>query len=144
MTTTETLTRLETVLETMLCDINTVGVAVSGGVDSMTLAFVTHRLFHDRAQMLHAVSPAVAPDATGLPMGGSVVVAPLERGFVLPASRLAVLTESEATGRRRTRRRTRPRRQAAVRVFEDLAPGDYVGHEQPGVARFHGPGTRRL
>ena len=64
MTTTETLTRLETVLETLLRDIDTVGVAVSGGVDSMTLAFVTHRLFHDRAQMLHAVSPAVAPDAT--------------------------------------------------------------------------------
>jgi len=87
---------------------------------------------------------AVAPDATGLPMGGSVVVAPLERGFVLPASRLAVLTESEATGRRRTRRRTRPRRQAAVRVFEDLAPGDYVVHEQHGVARFAGLVTRRL
>ena len=87
---------------------------------------------------------AVALDATGLPTGGSVVAASLERGFVLPASRLAVLTESEATGRRRTRRRTRPRRQAAVRVFEDLAPGDYVVHEQHGVARFAGLVTRTL
>ncbi len=83
-------------------------------------------------------------DAPALPPGGSVVVAPLERGFVLPDSRLAVLTEAEATGRRRTRRRTRPRRQAAVRVFEDLAPGDHVVHEQHGVARFAGLVTRTL
>ncbi|GIT76451.1 MAG: hypothetical protein Ct9H300mP31_09820 [Acidimicrobiaceae bacterium] len=37
-------------------------------------------------------------------------MAPVESGFVLPESRLAVVTESELTGRRRTRRRTRPRR----------------------------------
>ena len=60
MTTTETLARLETLLN----DIGAVGVAVSGGVDSMTLAFVAHRLLGNRAQMLHAVSPAVPPDAT--------------------------------------------------------------------------------
>ena len=87
---------------------------------------------------------SVALDATVVPPGGSVVAMPLERGFVLPGSRLAVLTESEATGRRRTRRRTRPRRQAAVRVFEDLAPGDHVVHEQHGVARFAGLVTRTL
>ena len=43
-----------------------------------------------------------------------------------------------------TGRRTRPRRQAAVRVFEDLAPGDHVVHEQHGVARFAGLVTRTL
>ncbi len=84
----------------------------------------------------------VALEATEVPSGGSVVAMPLERGFVLPNSRLAVLTESEATGRHRTRRRTRPRRQASVRVFEDLAPGDHVVHEQHGVARFAGLVTR--
>ena len=76
--------------------------------------------------------------------GASLVVAPVERGFVLPGSRLAVVTEAELTGRRRTRRRTRPRRRAAVRVFEDLSPGDHVVHEQHGVARFAGLVTRTL
>jgi uncharacterized protein len=60
MTATQALTRLETVLT----DIGEAGVAVSGGVDSMTLAFVAHRLFPDHARMLHAISPAVPQDAT--------------------------------------------------------------------------------
>ena len=76
--------------------------------------------------------------------GASLVVAPVERGFVLPGSRLVVVTETELTGRRRTRRRTRPRRSAAVRIFEDLSPGDHVVHEQHGVARFAGLVTRTL
>ena len=39
-------------------------VAVSGGVDSMTLAFVARRTCGPEARMVHAVSPAVPPDAT--------------------------------------------------------------------------------
>ncbi len=41
-----------------------VAVAVSGGVDSMTLAFVAQRVLGDGATMYHAVSPAVPPHAT--------------------------------------------------------------------------------
>jgi pyridinium-3,5-biscarboxylic acid mononucleotide sulfurtransferase len=41
-----------------------VAVAVSGGVDSMTLAVVAHRAPGVRAEMFHAVSPAVPPQAT--------------------------------------------------------------------------------
>ena len=37
--------------------------------------------------------------------GGHVVVAPLERGFLLPAVKLAVLAEADVTGRRRAHRR---------------------------------------
>ena len=48
--------RLETVPEP--------AVAVSGGVDSMTLALVTHRAHPTQTRILHAVSPAVPPDAT--------------------------------------------------------------------------------
>ncbi len=59
-----------TVTETRLGDLHDVldgfgriAVAVSGGVDSMTLATVTHRRVAD-ATMFHAVSPAVPPEAT--------------------------------------------------------------------------------
>ena len=51
-------------LDRTLSGLAPVAVAVSGGVDSMTLAFVAHRLLEGRAQMLHAVSPAVPPDGT--------------------------------------------------------------------------------
>ena len=85
-----------------------------------------------------------AAGAPTVPDGASLVVSPVERGFVLPKARLALVTESELTGRRRTRRRTRPRRKAAVRVFEDLQPGDHVVHEHHGVARFAGLVTRTM
>ena len=51
---------LERVIET----IGGVAVAVSGGVDSMTLAVVAHRVLGASATMVHAVSPAVPADAT--------------------------------------------------------------------------------
>ena len=51
---------LERVIET----IGRVAVAVSGGVDSMTLAVVAHRVLGASATMVHAVSPAVPADAT--------------------------------------------------------------------------------
>ena len=41
----------------------------------------------------------------------------------------------------RDRRRSR---RAAVRVFEDLSPGDYVVHEHHGVARFAGLTSRSM
>jgi uncharacterized protein len=40
-----------------------VAVAVSGGIDSLTLATLAGRS-HDRSEMFHAVSPAVPPEAT--------------------------------------------------------------------------------
>ena len=76
--------------------------------------------------------------------GGSIVVAPLERGFILPNANLAVLTEAEVTGRRRTHRRARPRKRAAQGFFDDLKPGDHVVHHQHGVARFSGMVTRAI
>jgi pyridinium-3,5-biscarboxylic acid mononucleotide sulfurtransferase len=40
-------------------------VAVSGGVDSVTLATFAHRATGSRAEVFHAVSPAVPEEATG-------------------------------------------------------------------------------
>lgn len=39
-------------------------VAVSGGIDSMTLAFIAHRFMRRPVTMVHAVSPAVPVEAT--------------------------------------------------------------------------------
>jgi len=47
-----------------LRDLDDAAVAVSGGVDSMTLAVVAHRTRHAATTMFHAVSPAVPPEAT--------------------------------------------------------------------------------
>ena len=51
-------------LSHMIGTIGRVAVAVSGGVDSMTLAVVAHRALGASATMVHAVSPAVPADAT--------------------------------------------------------------------------------
>jgi transcription-repair coupling factor (superfamily II helicase) len=76
--------------------------------------------------------------------GGVITVAPLERGFILPSIKLAMLSESDVTGRRRAHRRARPRKQAAQGFFDDLKPGDHVVHYQHGVARYGGMVKRAI
>jgi uncharacterized protein len=51
-------------LEAILADIDEVAIAVSGGIDSLTLATAAHRVLGGRASMHHATSPAVPPLAT--------------------------------------------------------------------------------
>jgi uncharacterized protein len=51
-------------LEAVLGELGHVAVAVSGGVDSMTLAVVAGRAANVEAQMFQAISPAVPPQAT--------------------------------------------------------------------------------
>jgi transcription-repair coupling factor (superfamily II helicase) len=76
--------------------------------------------------------------------GGHVVVAPLHRGVTLPNAKLAIVAESDLTGRRRAHRTARPRRRESARFFEDLKPGNYVVHHQHGVGRYEGMVKRTI
>ncbi len=76
--------------------------------------------------------------------GIHLVVAPVERGFVLPSVGVAVLPEAELTGRRRAHRKVRPRKRQTEGFFDDLSPGDYVVHHQHGVGRFGGMVKRAI
>lgn len=51
-------------LETVLAGMGEIAVAVSGGVDSLTLATFAHRRLGGRVTMFHATSPAVPAEAT--------------------------------------------------------------------------------
>lgn len=51
-------------LAAVLGGMGPLAVAVSGGVDSLTLAGFAHRRFGDAVEMIHAISPAVPPEAT--------------------------------------------------------------------------------
>ena len=76
--------------------------------------------------------------------GVYVVVAPLHHGCTLPGCDLAIIAESDLTGRRRSHRQPRARRRDATTVFQDLKPGDYVVHHHHGVGRYEGMVTRSM
>jgi len=76
--------------------------------------------------------------------GVTVVVAPLDRGVVLPAAGVALLAEADVSGRRRPHRVARTRARAVDGFFDSLAPGDFVVHRQHGVARYAGMVTRTV
>jgi transcription-repair coupling factor (superfamily II helicase) len=76
--------------------------------------------------------------------GVRIVVQALEGGFVLPSAKLAVLAETDVTGRRRAHRQARPRVRPQEGFFDDLAPGAYVVHHQHGVARYAGMVRRAI
>jgi transcription-repair coupling factor (superfamily II helicase) len=99
-----------------------------------------------RLSTVLAEEGVVAPlssDAVGLP-GVRVVAAPLAAGFAVPDARVAVLSESDVTGRRTPHRPARPRARPTDGFFDDLAPGSYVVHRQHGVARYAGVTTRAV
>lgn len=51
-------------LQSILRGFDELAVAVSGGVDSMVLAYYAHKVLADKVTMYHAISAAVPPEAT--------------------------------------------------------------------------------
>src|SRR5688572_19748042 len=81
----------------------------------------------ERIRRALADEGVIAP-ITGKPdikPGGRVTVAPIQKGFVLPALKLAVVAEADLTGRRRVHRRPRGARRGED-FYDDLKVGDYV------------------
>ncbi|WP_194398887.1 MULTISPECIES: transcription-repair coupling factor [Microbacterium] len=81
-------------------------------------------------EVMHAPEPAVA----------HVVLSVLERGFEVPAAKLAVITESEFYGRtiggdNRVVKKLASRRKAVVDPLK-LNAGDYVVHATHGIGKF--------
>jgi len=75
----------------------------------------------------------------GSPEGLGILVGECSQGFGVPALGLILLTEEELFGaRRRTLRRPRFQRGAALTVFTDLQMGDLVVHEEHGIGRYLG------
>ncbi len=80
---------------------------------------------------------AEAAPTVDSPPGGVIVVAELGRGFVMPGAELALVAESDLTGRRSgaARRRIQARRRDTAGPL-DLAAGDLVVHEVHGIGRY--------
>ncbi|HEY3436047.1 MAG TPA: transcription-repair coupling factor [Actinotalea sp.] len=97
-------------------------------------------------RMVEQLSAAEVParlvaDVAGEPEAGVVLVtpAPAGRGFVAEGARLAVLSESDLTGRAGTSTkdmRALPSRRRNTVDPLALRPGDFVVHEQHGVGKF--------
>lgn len=76
------------------------------------------------------------------------VVAELRHGFIAPGMELAVLPDHRLMRRRKSEAddesRRRTSRRGALRSFADLRTGDYVVHEDHGIARFNGFDTKTV
>ena len=75
--------------------------------------------------------------------GAYVVESALHHGALLHRCKVALLAESDLTGRRRARA-ARPTKRSGGTVFEDLKPGSYIVHQVHGVGRYEGITTKSM
>jgi transcription-repair coupling factor (superfamily II helicase) len=125
-------------LATRLIQLLADGYAVVVAADGAGSAVRLHQILLD-----HGLDFPIRERADGRP-GGSIVAAPLHRGCNLPNARVAIVAESDLTGRRRTHRRARARRREATSTFQDLTQGNYVVHHQHGVGKYEGMVQRTI
>jgi transcription-repair coupling factor (superfamily II helicase) len=113
--------------------------------DAWRVVFVTEghgpaqrmvEVLRDREVPARFVDQLAAPPEAALV---HVTCGQIDRGFVAPGLRLAVLTEADIAGRAgvstKDQRRMPSRRRRTIDPLE-LRPGDYVVHEQHGVGRY--------
>ncbi len=125
-----------------LRDLSATGHMVVVAADSAASAERVDRLLRE-----HGVSYEVLAEGAVLDperKSGAIVVAPMDRGVILSAIKVAILAESDLTGRRRTHRGGRPRKRHAQGFFDDLVVGSYVVHHHHGVARYAGMVRRSI
>jgi transcription-repair coupling factor (superfamily II helicase) len=92
----------------------------------------------------HQVEAEVGPSLEGTE-SLAIVVGECSVGFSIPALGVIVLTEGEVFGaRRRSLRRPKYQRGAALTAFTDLAPGDVIVHEDHGLGRYLGLQTMKV
>jgi transcription-repair coupling factor (superfamily II helicase) len=115
------------------------------GVVTASLEETATRIQRNLRQMGHAFELTDHAPGRADPPGGVLVVAELDRGFVLPAAGLALVAESDLTGRRSgaARRRIQARKRETSGPL-DLAIGDLVVHEIHGIGNYRGMVEREL
>ncbi|MCY0880074.1 MAG: transcription-repair coupling factor [Firmicutes bacterium] len=84
-----------------------------------------------------------ARQGLGVPGEIGIVTGRLSHGFILPELGLAVLAETELTGRESRARSVRREPKARVKL-EELKPGDFVVHATHGIGRFRGLSTLEI
>ncbi|MBR6767682.1 MAG: DEAD/DEAH box helicase, partial [Clostridia bacterium] len=97
----------------------------------------------ERLESALANQECPAPFRTDIPeelTGGEPVIFPmtLNRGFLYPEIRFAVISESDIYGINRQKSRTRAKTGEKLAAFTDLKVGDYVVHENHGIGQYMG------
>lgn len=93
----------------------------------------------------HGIDFTVATKSSDVATPGTwAVCAPQSHGVSLPSSRVAIICESDLSGRRRTRRPATTRGRSSGTTFEDLQPGGYVVHAHHGVGKYEGMAKRSI
>lgn len=91
----------------------------------------------------HDLEARLCTQASGKP-GLEVVVAPLGQGAILPELGIALISESDLSGRRVAHRKARRRQRVEDGFFDSLHHGGFVVHRIHGVAAFEGVTSRTI
>ncbi|HUF97921.1 MAG TPA: transcription-repair coupling factor, partial [Ilumatobacter sp.] len=129
-------------LATRLTQLISQGYSVTVAADGTGSAARLHQILLEQGLDFPVAGANATPDSIAKP-GGRIVVAPLHRGCLLPNGKVAVIAESDFTGRRRAHRKAKARRQGTT-TFEDLKSGNYVVHHQHGVGKYEGMVKRAI
>ena len=127
-----------------LIDLIGQGFSVVVAADGSGSAKRLHELLLDQGLDFPVVDAVggVAPDFAR--PGGRIAIAPLHRGCTITNAKVAIVAESDLTGRRRAHRKARTRKREGTTTFEDLKTGNYVVHHQHGVGKYEGMVKRTI